>query len=45
MDVKCGRWWEKTIREEDSSLGNKVTEACREEEFVKHVTGQTERKD
>jgi len=34
MDVKCGRWWEKAIREEDWSLGNKVVEACREGEVL-----------
>jgi hypothetical protein len=45
MDVKCGRWWEKAIREADSSFGNKVSEACREEEVIKQITEQTESKD
>lgn len=45
MDVKCGRWWEKAIREEDSSFGNKVSEACREEELTKQITEQKEWKD
>lgn len=43
MDVKCGRW-QKAIREEDSSFGNTVPEACREEEVIKQAAKQIQSK-